>query len=96
EEAFHLGTGHTGLRRVVQAGKIPTSILQKYVNHWVPTAFDLFGKDESGTVRLGFGRHAGRAAAEVPEYLAWMLEEDFPERTKRQVRRVLEERPLLA
>lgn len=51
-------------------------------------------KDEAGVVRLGFGRHAGRAAAEVPDYLHWMLEEDFPERTKRQVRRLLDERIL--
>jgi DNA polymerase-3 subunit epsilon len=51
-------------------------------------------KDEGGVVRLGFGKHAGRAAAEVPDYLAWMLEEDFPERTKRAARRVLEERVL--
>ncbi len=48
-------------------------------------------KDDGGTVRLGFGKHAGRAAAEVPDYLAWMLEEDFPERTKRAARRVLQE-----
>jgi uncharacterized protein (DUF3820 family) len=52
-------------------------------------------KDESGVVRLGFGKHAGKAAAEVPDYLAWMLEEDFPERTKKQVRRILTEQPLL-
>jgi DNA polymerase-3 subunit epsilon len=51
-------------------------------------------KDESGTVRLGFGKHAGRPAAEVPDYLAWMLEEDFPERTKQQVRRILTEQLL--
>jgi DNA polymerase III subunit epsilon len=49
-------------------------------------------KDEAGVVRLGFGRHAGRPAADVPEYLAWMLEEDFPERTKRTARRILSER----
>ena len=54
EEAFHLGTGHTGLRRIVQAGKIPTTLLQKYVNHWVPTAYDLFGKDESGTAHWAY------------------------------------------
>lgn len=52
-------------------------------------------KDESGVVRLGFGRHSGKAALDVPDYLAWMLEEDFPERTKRQVRRILTEQPLL-
>lgn len=48
-------------------------------------------EDEAGVVRLGFGRHQGRPAREVPEYLAWMLEEDFPERTKRKVRRILTE-----
>ena len=48
-------------------------------------------KDESGVVRLGFGKHNGKPAAEVPEYLAWMLEEDFPERTKKKVKRILEE-----
>jgi DNA polymerase-3 subunit epsilon len=52
-------------------------------------------RDEAGVVRLGFGKHQGRAAAEVPDYLAWMLDEDFPERTKTQVRRILTERPLL-
>lgn len=51
-------------------------------------------KDADGIVRLGFGRHAGRAAHEVPDYLAWMLEEDFPERTKRTARRVLQETAL--
>jgi benzoyl-CoA 2,3-epoxidase subunit B len=54
EEAFHLGTGHTGLRRIVQAGKVPTALLQKYINHWVPTAFDLFGKDESSTAHWAY------------------------------------------
>lgn len=51
-------------------------------------------KDDDGIVRLGFGKHTGKAAAEVPDYLAWMLEEDFPERTKKQVRRVLSEQVL--
>jgi DNA polymerase-3 subunit epsilon len=51
-------------------------------------------RDEAGIVRLGFGRHNGKPAAEVPDYLAWMLEEDFPERTKRRVKRILEERAL--
>ncbi|MGQ0536611.1 MAG: Phenylacetic acid catabolic protein [Methanobacteriota archaeon] len=54
EEAFHLGTGHTGLKRIVEAGKVPTSILQKYVNRWVPTAYDLFGKDESGSAEWAY------------------------------------------
>ena len=51
-------------------------------------------KDDAGIVRLGFGKHAGKPAAEVPDYLAWMLEEDFPERTKKAVRRVLSEQVL--
>lgn len=51
-------------------------------------------KDDDGVVRLGFGKHAGKPALEVPGYLAWMLEEDFPERTKKAVRRVLSEQVL--
>ena len=54
EEAFHLGTGHTGLRRIIQAGKVPTPIIQRYFNKWVPTAFDLFGKDQSGTANWAY------------------------------------------
>lgn len=54
EEAFHLGTGHTGLRRILQAGKIPVPIMQRYFNKWVPTAFDLFGKDQSGTANWAY------------------------------------------
>lgn len=49
EEAFHLGTGVSGTQRILRAGKVPTPILQKYWNKWVPTALDLFGKDGSGT-----------------------------------------------
>ena len=54
EEAFHLGTGHTGLRRILQAGKVPTPIIQRYFNKWVPTAYDLFGKDKSGTAHWAY------------------------------------------
>ncbi|MHB8605172.1 MAG: Phenylacetic acid catabolic protein [Thermoplasmatota archaeon] len=54
EEAFHLGTGHTGLRRIAQAGKIPSDILQRYLNRWVPTAYDLFGKDQSSTAHWAY------------------------------------------
>jgi benzoyl-CoA 2,3-epoxidase subunit B len=49
EESFHLGTGMSGLQRIVRAGKVPTPVLQKYFNKWVPTALDLFGKDGSAT-----------------------------------------------
>ncbi|HVL48578.1 MAG TPA: Phenylacetic acid catabolic protein [Candidatus Thermoplasmatota archaeon] len=54
EEAFHLGTGHTGLRRILQAGKIPTDLIQRRFNKWVPTAFDLFGKDRSSTAHWAY------------------------------------------
>jgi benzoyl-CoA 2,3-epoxidase subunit B len=52
EESFHLGTGHTGLKRVVKAGKVPIPIIQRYFNKWVPTAFDLFGVDKSTSARM--------------------------------------------
>lgn len=55
EESFHLFTGQSGLARIVNTGKIPTRIIQKYLNKWIPTAYDLFGKDRS-TSALRFYR----------------------------------------
>ena len=49
EEAFHLLTGNTGLMRIVKAGVIPSTLIQKYFNKWISTAYDLFGQDESST-----------------------------------------------
>ena len=49
EEGFHLGTGHMGLQRIVKAGVVPPALLQKYINKWLSTAFDLFGKDSSSS-----------------------------------------------
>jgi benzoyl-CoA 2,3-dioxygenase component B len=49
EEGFHLGTGHMGLQRIVKGGRVPTALLQKYVNKWLSTAYDLFGKDSSSS-----------------------------------------------
>jgi benzoyl-CoA 2,3-dioxygenase component B len=49
EEGFHLGTGHMGLQRIVKAGRVPVALLQKYVNKWLSTAYDLFGKDSSSS-----------------------------------------------
>jgi benzoyl-CoA 2,3-dioxygenase component B len=49
EEGFHLGTGHMGLQRIVKAGILPAPLLQKYINKWLSTAFDLFGKDSSSS-----------------------------------------------
>ncbi len=58
EEAFHLFTGQSGLIRILKAGRIPVEIIQKYLNKWIPTAHDLFGKDRSSSVlrfyRWGF------------------------------------------
>jgi benzoyl-CoA 2,3-dioxygenase component B len=49
EEAFHLLTGHTGLTRVIKAGKVPIDLLQKHLNKWFSVALDLFGVDESSS-----------------------------------------------
>jgi benzoyl-CoA 2,3-dioxygenase component B len=49
EEGFHLGTGHMGLQRMAKAGRAPRDLLQKYINKWVSTAYDLFGKDSSSS-----------------------------------------------
>jgi len=49
EEGFHLGTGHMGLQRMARAGRVPPAVLQKYINKWISTAYDLFGKDHSSS-----------------------------------------------
>ncbi len=54
EEAFHLGTGNNGIKRILQAGRIPTPLLQKYYNKWIPTAHDLFGTDHSGSAEWAY------------------------------------------
>jgi benzoyl-CoA 2,3-dioxygenase component B len=54
EESFHLGTGNNGLRRIIQAGRIPASIIQKYFNKWIPTAYDLFGQSHSSSAHWAY------------------------------------------
>jgi benzoyl-CoA 2,3-dioxygenase component B len=54
EESFHLGTGYTGLARIIRAGKVPVEVMQRYYNKWIPTAFDLFGKDRSSTAAWSY------------------------------------------
>jgi benzoyl-CoA 2,3-dioxygenase component B len=54
EESFHLGTGNDGLRRIVRAGVVPTSLIQKFFNKWIPTAFDLFGNDHSSSAHWSY------------------------------------------
>ena len=54
EEAYHLAQGNIGLMRIVKAGKIPTTIMQKYFNKWISTAYDLFGQDESSSAHWAY------------------------------------------
>jgi len=54
EEAYHLGTGHTGLKRTIRAGVIPVELIQKWFNKWIPTAFDLFGVDGSSSAEWAY------------------------------------------
>jgi benzoyl-CoA 2,3-dioxygenase component B len=69
EESFHLGTGNNGLRRILQAGRIPVAIMQRYYNKWLPTSFDLFGTDHSSSAQWAYvwglkGRYNEGAARE--------------------------------
>jgi benzoyl-CoA 2,3-epoxidase subunit B len=54
EEAFHMGTGDTGLRRVVEAGVVPTWLIQKYLNKWISESYDLFGTDHSSSAHWAY------------------------------------------
>lgn len=54
EEFFHMFTGHTGLTRILRAGKIPVAIVQKYFNKWLSTAYDLFGTDHSSSANWAY------------------------------------------
>ncbi|HEV2178111.1 MAG TPA: Phenylacetic acid catabolic protein [Terriglobia bacterium] len=72
EESFHLGTGNNGLRRIVQAGRIPIEIMQRYYNKWLPTSFDLFGTDHSSSAQWAYvwglkGRYNERDAGSAAD-----------------------------
>jgi benzoyl-CoA 2,3-dioxygenase component B len=54
EEAFHMGTGNDGLRRIVQAGVIPGWLIQKYLNKWISSSYDLFGTDHSSSAHWAY------------------------------------------
>jgi len=54
EEAFHMGTGDSGLRRVVEAGIVPTWLIQKYLNKWISESYDLFGTDHSSSAHWAY------------------------------------------
>jgi benzoyl-CoA 2,3-dioxygenase component B len=54
EEAFHMGCGNTGLARIAEAGVVPTWLMQKYLNKWISSAYDLFGTDHSSSAHWGY------------------------------------------
>jgi benzoyl-CoA 2,3-epoxidase subunit B len=54
EEAFHMGTGNDGLRRIVQAGVVPPWLIQKYLNKWISCSYDLFGTDHSSSAHWAY------------------------------------------
>jgi benzoyl-CoA 2,3-dioxygenase component B len=54
EESFHLGTGNSGLKRILRAGRLPIPLVQKYFNKWIPTAYDLFGTDGSSSAHWAY------------------------------------------
>jgi benzoyl-CoA 2,3-dioxygenase component B len=54
EEAFHMGTGNDGLRRIVEAGVIPPWLIQKYLNKWISCSYDLFGTDHSSSAHWAY------------------------------------------
>jgi benzoyl-CoA 2,3-dioxygenase component B len=70
EEAFHLFTGQSGLSRIIKGGKVPLEIMQKYLNKWLSTGYDLFGKDHSSSAarfyRWGFKGRFDEATASAP------------------------------
>src|ERR671924_317875 len=54
EEAFHMGTGNSGLQRIAQAGVVPGWLLQKYLNKWISSSYDLFGTDSSSSAHWAY------------------------------------------
>jgi benzoyl-CoA 2,3-epoxidase subunit B len=54
EEAFHMGCGNTGLQRIVEADIIPRWLMQKYLNKWISSAYDLFGTDHSSSAHWAY------------------------------------------
>ena len=56
EEAFHLFTGHTGLGASSKPAKCHPD-LQKYLNKWLSTGYDLFGKYRSSSAARFYRWH---------------------------------------
>jgi benzoyl-CoA 2,3-epoxidase subunit B len=94
EESFHLFTGQSGLIRVVKAGKVPLEIVQKYLNKWLSTAYDLFGKDRSTSsvrfYRWGFkGRFDENRSLPPPQNLE-RLNEEAREHYRREAQEIVD------
>lgn len=49
-----MGTGNDGLRRIVAAGVIPAWLIQKYLNKWISSSYDLFGTDHSSSAHWAY------------------------------------------
>jgi len=75
EESFHLGTGQDGLKRILKAGVMPTAVIQKYMNKWIPVSYDLFGVDHSSSahwfyvwgLKGRYDEHQARHEADLAE-----------------------------
>ncbi len=72
EEFYHLLTGHTGLARVIKAGKTPIDLIQKHINKWFSVALDLFGVDASSSAYWFYvwglkGRYDEGSTQEAPD-----------------------------
>jgi len=72
EESFHLGTGQDGVKRIVKAGVVPLTVVQKYINKWIPVSYDLFGVDHSNSAHWFYvwglkGRYDEPQAKEAPD-----------------------------
>src|SRR5260370_1328214 len=52
EEAFHMGTGNTGLQRIAEAGVVPGWLLQKYLNKGISNAYHLSAPHPSSSAHL--------------------------------------------
>jgi benzoyl-CoA 2,3-epoxidase subunit B len=72
EEFYHLLAGHTGLARVLKAGKVPVKLVQKHLNKWYSVALDLFGVDASSSAYWFYvwglkGRYDEGATTEIAD-----------------------------
>jgi len=60
EEAFHLATGVTPLRRWVEEaargeGTVDVAMIQEALNKWIPRGYDMFGDERGGGRNVKFG-----------------------------------------